>query len=62
MTGVNIASMLQGMPLAVLAIDANQYVSVMNAKVVSLLGEGLLDRHYITVLRQPLCSKRERLH
>lgn len=50
---VNIASILQGIPLAALAIDANQRVSVMNAEAVSLLGEGLMDRHYITVLRQP---------
>ena len=53
MAEVNIASILQGIPLASLAIDANQRVSVMNAEAVSLLGEGLLDRHYITVLRQP---------
>ena len=53
MAEVNIASILQGIPLAALVIDANQRVSVMNAEAVSLLGEGLLDRHYITVLRQP---------
>ena len=53
MAEVNIASILQGIPLAALAIDANQRVSMMNAEAVSLLGEGLLDRHYITVLRQP---------
>ena len=53
MAEVNVASILQGIPLATLAIDANQRVSVMNAEAVSLLGEGLLDRHYITVLRQP---------
>ena len=53
MAEVNIASILQGIPLATLAIDANQRVSMMNAEAVSLLGEGLLDRHYITALRQP---------
>ena len=53
MAEVNIASILQGIPLAALAIDAKQRVSMMNAGAVSLLGEGLLDRHYITVLRQP---------
>ncbi len=54
MAEVNIASILQGIPLATLAIDANQRVSVMNSEAVSLLGEGLLDRHYITVLRKPV--------
>lgn len=53
MAEVNIASILQGIPLAALAIDSKQRVSMMNAEAVSLLGEGLLDRHYIAVLRQP---------
>lgn len=48
------APFLAGLPIAALAIDASERVVAMNPVAISLLGEGLINRHYITVLRQPL--------
>ena len=57
MAEVNIASILQGIPLAALAIDANQRVSVMNAEAVSLLGRGCWIGTILQCCDSPLCSK-----
>ena len=45
---------LAGLPIAALAIDASERVVAMNPVAITLLGEGLINRHYITVLRQPV--------
>ncbi len=47
------APYLAGLPIAALAIDASQRVVAMNPVAISLLGEGLINRHYMSVLRQP---------
>jgi len=47
------APYLAGLPIAALAIDASERVVAMNPVAISLLGEGLINRHYMSVLRQP---------
>lgn len=44
---------LAGLPIAALAIDNSERVVAMNEAASELLGEGLVERHYISVLRQP---------
>ena len=48
------APYLLGLPIAALAIDASERVVAMNPVAICLLGEGLINRHYISVLRQPV--------
>lgn len=47
------APYLAGLPIAAIAIDASERVVAMNPVAINLLGEGLINRHYISVLRQP---------
>ena len=53
MSVTDAAPYLAGLPIAAIAIDASERVVAMNPVAINLLGEGLINRHYISVLRQP---------
>ncbi|WP_380052413.1 ATP-binding protein [Falsihalocynthiibacter sp. SS001] len=48
------AALLAGIPHAVVLIDAAQTVAVVNPLAQDIFGKGLVGRHYITALRQPV--------
>lgn len=53
MTVEQIVSIIQAVPLPVLVIGRDERVRAANPSVDAILGPDLLDKHYITALRQP---------
>lgn len=53
MTETDLASLLQALPLPAVLIAADERIVAANTKARKLLGQSILDRHFITVLRQP---------
>lgn len=50
----DVQQILQALPMPVMAIGENRHVQATNAALDGLLGRGLIGRHYITALRQPM--------
>ncbi|MEM6304800.1 MAG: ATP-binding protein [Pseudomonadota bacterium] len=46
-------ALLGALPLPALAINSNERIEAANPAALALLGEGILERHFITALRQP---------
>ncbi len=49
----DLTDLLNGLPLPVVLVDKNERISQMNGLASSMLGAGILGRHFITGLRQP---------
>lgn len=52
-----IAQLLQAVPLAMLAVDESARVIAANAPAEAMLGAGLTDRPFVTVLRNPAVNR-----
>lgn len=50
---VGLASVLAGIPLAALLIDADERIVAVNPAARDMLGQGIEGRHFLTALRQP---------
>lgn len=49
-----VQDLIAALPVAVLAVDRDARVTAVNAAATALLGEGLTDRPFVTVLRHPV--------
>lgn len=45
------------LPVAMLVVDSDARVITANAAAIEMMGPGLTDRHFVTVLRQPLVNR-----
>lgn len=52
-----LAAVLQGLPVAAVAVDRGARIIVVNAAAEALLGAGLTGRHFVTALRHPLVNQ-----
>lgn len=48
-----LSDVLQAVPLPALTVDGTERISSANAEALTLLGQGIIGRNYVTMLRQP---------
>ena len=53
MKTVALEALLSAIPSPALAIDGSEYIVAANADALTVIGSGVQDRHYVTILRQP---------
>ncbi|MAI58528.1 MAG: two-component sensor histidine kinase [Rhodobacteraceae bacterium] len=51
---MNLENILSGVPLPTIAINSDEKITFMNSKAEQLIGKGLIGRHLVTGLRQPI--------
>ena len=52
--------LLEAIPLPVIVVNAQERVVAVNCRAEALLGQGIVGRPFVTVLRQPQLGWRER--
>ena len=54
MSRMDFGNILEGVPLPTIAINSDEKITFMNSKAEQLIGKGLIGRHLVTGLRQPI--------
>ena len=54
MSRLDLGNILGGVPLATVAINSDEKITYMNSEATHLIGKGLIGRHFVTGLRQPI--------